>query len=224
MIVDILTTFFSKLKLLFAQTGDNEIGDVENENTEMWSHVGFASRPSKPKPESRDCAQGYVIQNDNHDICIASRDLRGTELLSSLKEGDTALYSGGPDGEGQAKILLQKGSEITLYTTTDGTSGGKACMIRLTGEEIMISNTFGGITINSNGVRIFSVSSGAVGGQVGINGTKVTVTGTKCDLACGNVGLGAAPVLSVVSTASPGSAGPLVLPAALSSTSVFMTP
>src|SRR5262245_39231356 len=85
---DILTTAVDKAtKKITAQLGSVVGKTTDSDGAEWWQHYGLASRP--PKPEAgKQAAQAVVLRTGDHDICVASQDLRGLELYGSIDHGE----------------------------------------------------------------------------------------------------------------------------------------
>ncbi len=142
-----------------AQLG-NAVGQtVDTDSAEWWQHVCFASRPSKPEA-GKQAAQAVVLRKGDHDICIASQDLRGLELYGKLDHGEFAVYAPGPDGTAQARILGKKDGSINIYTTSDNTTDGDSVYVRVAPDGILFNAPWGVIRWDSTGFHILH-SSGA---------------------------------------------------------------
>lgn len=159
---DILTTTVNKVtKKILVQLGDVHKQTTDTDNAEWWQQVGFASRPPKPDAGKK-AAQAVCIRAGDHDICIASQDLRGLDLYGNLDHGETCLYAPGTTGTGQARVLLKKDGSINLYTRKGNTSGGAGMIIQVDAENgaIRLVNDKGyGIIIDSDGVKITAGNS-----------------------------------------------------------------
>lgn len=154
---DILTTTVDKAtKKILAQLGSVTGETTDSDNAEWWQHCGFASRP--PKPEAKKtAAQAVVIKAGDHDIVIASQDLRGLELYGKLDHGETALYSAGDDGKGQARVLLKKDGSVNLYTRKGNAPDGTGMLIQLDakGGAARILNDKGfGLIVDQDGIKL----------------------------------------------------------------------
>ncbi len=167
---DILTTSVNAVTgKILAQIG-NAVGQtVDSDSAEWWQSVGFTSRPSKPEA-GKQAAQAVVLRKGDHDICIASQDLRGLELYGKLDHGETAIYAPGPDGTAQARVLLKKDGSINLYTTSDNTADGDSVYARVAPDGFLFNAPWGTIRWDDTGFHILH-SSGAsfdVGGIYGL--------------------------------------------------------
>ncbi len=162
--VDVLTTVVNATtKKILAQIGDVYHQATDSDNVEWWQHVGFASRPPKPEAKKK-AAQCVVLRCGDHDISIASQDLRGLDLYGNLDHGETCIYAPGEDGTGQARALFKKNGSISLYTRVGNSSTGAGMIIQMDAENdaIRVTNGAGyGIIIDADGVRIFSGSRGS---------------------------------------------------------------
>ncbi len=129
--VDILKSTVDAVtnKILF-QTGDVGGETTDTDNVESWQHVGFASRPSVPVA-GKQAAQAVVIRRGDHDISIASQDLRGLETYGNLKDGETCVYAPGADGNSQGRVIIKADGSVSLYTTDSNTSAGNMVCLRI---------------------------------------------------------------------------------------------
>jgi hypothetical protein len=105
-----------------ATTGDAVSGEVSGPSTQMWQHVGFASKPAFPQPGIAS-AQSLNLVRANGDISIASKDLRDNDIYGNLGPGETCLYARGPLNEGMARVSLKADGSVTLSTTTEPVGG-----------------------------------------------------------------------------------------------------
>ncbi|HVH44838.1 MAG TPA: hypothetical protein VM925_20935, partial [Labilithrix sp.] len=154
---DVLTTTVDKVtKKITAQLGSVVGKTTDTDGAEWWQHYGLATRP--PKPEAgKAAAQAVVVRMGDHDICIASQDLRGLELYGALDHGETCLYSAGADGNGQARVLLKKDGSVSLFTKQGNAAGGTGMIIQLDagGNAIRLLNASGnGIIIDADGIKL----------------------------------------------------------------------
>ncbi len=128
---DVLTTTINeKTKKILAQIGSVLAETTDADNAEWWQHIGFASRPSKPEAKKK-AAQAVVLRAGDHDVIVASQDLRGLELYGNLKAGETCAYAAGEDGLGQARTLWRNDGAITHFTTEGNVAGGKVIYARV---------------------------------------------------------------------------------------------
>lgn len=136
------------------QTGDVVTGQVESDRVESWQHGGFCSMPSNPV-DGKSACQGVVIKRGDLDVCVATRDARGLELAGNLGAGDTTVYAAGPDGTGQARIML-KGSTgtVSLMTTDTNTKSGTACVFEISPTQLAFDAPWGSLVFNNTGLHI----------------------------------------------------------------------
>jgi len=199
--LEVLTTTVNAVtKKILAQLGDVHRETTDTDNAEWWQHVGFASRPPKPEAKKK-AAQVVALRAGDHDICIASQDLRGLELYGNLDHGETCVYAPGETGTGQARVLLKKNGSISLYTRVGNTSTGAGMIIQLDAENdaIRITNGAGhGLIIDSNGVRAFAKAKGGL--TVGSDGKCSLIATEQCQVDGSTVVLGsiAVPVVNSV--------------------------
>jgi phage gp45-like len=188
---DVLTTTVNATtKKITAQLGSVVGKTTDTDNAEWWQHYGFASRP--PKPEAgKEAAQAVVVRMGDHDIVLASQDLRGLELYGALDHGETCIYAAGSDGKGQARVLLKKDGSINIYTKEGNTSGGAgvALMLRADGSVSIATPSKAALLIEADGsIKLFNSSGGiqvkadgsvkvASGGKVEISGASITMGG-----------------------------------------------
>jgi hypothetical protein len=214
--VDVLNTVVdAATKTVLASLGDVLSSGSDSDKAEWWQHVGFISRPPKPKAKQA-AAQVVTLRGGDRDVCIASRDLRGQALAGSLGYGETCVYAPGSDGAGQARILLKSDGSITLYTTSDGTSSGQSVAIQVSQTGIRWVTPWGAMTLDSAGFQV-ALTSGGAAFKVATDGS-VAWTGTKTQAATaqGSLGVAASPATPVVN-------GPIGM-TAVGSTSWFVSP
>jgi hypothetical protein len=154
---DILTTAVDQAtRKITAQLGSVVGKTTDTDNAEWWQHYGFASRP--PKPEAgKQAAQGVVVRMGDHDIVIASQDMRGLELYGSLDHGEVCIYAAGEDGAAQGRVLLKKDGSVSLFTKRGNAAGGTGMLIQLdaAGNAIRLLNASGhGVIIDEEGVAV----------------------------------------------------------------------
>lgn len=210
--IDILKSKVSAVtKAILVQTGDVGNEASEADNVEWWQHAGFVSLPSDPRAKQAAC-QGVIIRRGDHDVCIASRDLRGLELAGQLKPGETCIYGGGALGAAQGRMLIKQNGSINLYTRegNSSTGAGMGIFINPDDDSISIVNSQGfGMLIKSDGVYL---TSGDAGLSLKGNSAKLVATGqTQVDGA--GIILGAVGVPGV-NSALAGPAGITGLPSA----------
>lgn len=176
--IDILGTSVNATNgAISAQTGDSVNGEVECNEAEWWQHVGFASRPSKAEPGKPAC-QAVSIETTGRDVCIASRDIRGTKIYGSLGNGETCVFANGPDGSGTGLVLLSDdGNKATVKVgVKQGNQSG--------GSEVSIAvSSDGKVTVTSGPTVITVDASGTV---------NVQATSMSIDAATVTLGTGAA--------------------------------
>ncbi|WP_437489479.1 hypothetical protein WME75_10790 [Sorangium sp. So ce1014] len=187
---DVLGTTIDSRGVILAQTGDAVNSEVLSDNAEWWQHVGFASRPAKAEPGKRAC-QGITLNQGCNDLCIASRDTRGTKIYGSLKEGEACVYAGGPSNTGTGRILLKDDgttSTITALTQQGNEASGEPILLQLSseGKVVITAGARGAVTIDANGIKLAS----AADVQVGASGN-VAIIGAAMALNAGAISLGA---------------------------------
>ena len=159
---DILnTTVNPATKKILVQLGSVVGKTVDTDAAELWQQYGLASRPPKPVP-GKQAAQGIVLRTSDHDLVIASQDLRGLELYGNLDYGEVAIYSAGEDGNGQARVLLKKDGGIHLYTRKGNTAGGAGMVVQLDAQNgaVRALNDKGyGLIADADGVVLTAGSS-----------------------------------------------------------------
>lgn len=141
-------------------------------------------------------AQAVCWVNNNFWTVLNVRDTRVQSNPGNIQAGEIAIQTLGAQG----RILLKQDSSVNLYTTSDGTSSGDSCGIFVGTESIVISNTFGSITIDSNGITLTSGKASLTlssSGDANLLGTTVNVQGSLASISgeiatC--VGAGAMPV------------------------------
>jgi hypothetical protein len=122
--VDVLGTSQDEQGTILAQTGDVVGETVESDSAEVWQHVGFASRPAKAISGASAC-QAITLNQGSNDLIIATRDLRGSGIYGTLREGETCLYAPGPANHGTGQILLQDDGTTSTITV----KGNGACNV-----------------------------------------------------------------------------------------------
>lgn len=119
---DVLGTKQNEAGTISAQTGDVVGEEVHSDDAEWWQHVGLASRPAKAIAGKSAC-QAVTINQGSNDLIIATRDLRGSGIYGTLREGETCLYAPGPTNTGTGRVLLQDdGTNSTITITANGTT------------------------------------------------------------------------------------------------------
>lgn len=180
--LDVLTTTVNdKTHAIQAQLGDVYRESTDTDNAEVWQQVGFLSRPPKPQA-GKASAQAVTLTAGDHDVVIATRDLRGLELAGAIGFGETILYAAGEDGKGQARILLKKDGTVAIYTLKDNKAGGNGITIQVRPSgEIHIGSPLGGISITDGKITMMSAAGAGVqldSGGVTLTGTAVTANGS----------------------------------------------
>lgn len=177
---DVLTTTVNATtKKITAQLGSVVGKTTDTDNAEWWQHYGFASRP--PKPDAgKEAAQAVVVRMGDHDIVIASQDLRGLELYGALDHGEVCIYAAGPDGTGQARALFKKDGSVSLFSRQGNTPGGTGMLIQLdaTNNALRLLNGSGhGLIIDGDAVTLTTGTAAlslTAGGDVKLVGTGKT--------------------------------------------------
>lgn len=187
---DILTTTInSATKKILAQLGDVQKESSDTDNAEWWQHVGFASRPPKPQ-KGKKAAQACVIKAGDHDVIIASQDLRGLELYGQLGHGESCMYAPGEDGEAQGRILVKGNGSINLFTKAGNDSGGAGMGIFINPDgSISIAGSEGNaVLLKADGsVNVFNASGGI---QVKADGHVKIASSSKVEISGGSITLG----------------------------------
>ena len=207
------TTVSTKTKSIVAQLGDVLTSTVESDAAEWWQHVGFVSRPPKPVAGSSSC-QAVGIRTRDHDIILATKDLRGQTLSGQIGDGETCMYSAGSDGNSQARVLLKGDGSVNVFTRDGNTDSGQAVIIRVDADsKIALQSKHGAIQIDSDGVTLTAGSASlklgsdgrvTLGGQVvQVRGQMVLVAGAVATMVGEN-----ASYLPGVTGAAYGLAGP----------------
>jgi hypothetical protein len=169
---DILGTTVDAAKgTILAQMGSAFDNVVEANKAEWWQHVGFASRPSKPKAsgdpnQGAACCQGIAIRRTDHDIIFGSRDLRSLDVLKNLDHGESAIFAAGPNGTGQAGVYTKGSGAVVLATTDDNTKTGNAVFFKIAPTELRFESPYGKQWQDANGwhLRTWQGASIDVGG------------------------------------------------------------
>lgn len=187
---DILsTTVETTTKKILAQIG-NVVGQtVDSDNVEWWQHYGFASRPPKPEP-GKSAAQAVVLRGGDHDIAIASQDLRGLELYGQLDHGEVCIYAAGEDGNAQARVLLKKNGSINLFTKKGNTADGAGMGIFVDpdGSISLAGGSGAGFQLSAdNSVKLFNAAGSF---QIKADGKMRVASKTKLDISAPAIALG----------------------------------
>lgn len=179
--IGILRTFIADTKAIMAQTGDAATGEVEADNVTWMQHVGLISRPPKPVA-GKQSAEAVSLRFHDHDVIVASRDLRGLELAGQLGEGETCIYAAGPDGQGQARLLVKGDGAIAMYALKGNAPGGDSVTMQLLPSgEIHLAGPFGGMSIVDGKVTMLSASGSGVqldASGVSLLGQTIVANGT----------------------------------------------
>lgn len=196
--IGILRTFIADTKAIMAQTGDAATGEVEADNVTWMQHVGLISRPPKPVA-GKQSAEAVSLRFHDHDVIVASRDLRGLELAGQLGEGETCIYAAGSDGQGQARLLVKGDGAIAMYALKGNAPGGDSVTMQLLPSgEIHLAGPFGGVSIVDG--KVTMMSGAGSGMQLDANG--VSLLGQTI-IANGTVVLGDATGTGVLTQGSP---------------------
>ena len=167
---DILTTTVNAVTgKILAQLGDVHHEDADTDNAEWWQHVGIASRPSKPEA-GKQSAQAVCIKLADHDVCIASQDMRGLDLYGNLGFGETCVYAAGETGTSQARAVWRSDGSINLFTTDDNTADGNAVFFRVAKDGFYFVAPWGTMKFDSSGFHVnhrggAQLSLGAISGM-----------------------------------------------------------
>jgi hypothetical protein len=184
---------------VLAQTGDAASQTSEADDAEWWQHVGLISRPSNPKA-GQTSAEGFTIRRGDRDIITASRDVRGQKLAGSLQPGETCIYAGGADGSAQARLLLKANGSCALYTAKGNAQGGQSVTVQINADgTIYLASPFGGISIDSSGIKLMSAAG--TGAAVALTATGTQIGGLNLALNASSVALGSTPGTGVATLA-----------------------
>lgn len=129
---DILcTTLDLATGVLSAQTGDSTTQTPDVDRAEWWQHTGFSSRPTVPSPGNAAC-QSIVLKRSDRDIILATRDVRGTDILGNLADGETCVYASGAQG----RSVYKADGSINHITTDSNKPDGNSVFIRVGPKEL----------------------------------------------------------------------------------------
>lgn len=144
-------------------------GAADGDRAEWWQHVGFGSRPSKPE-RGKASAETVVWPRSDHDVVLASRDLRGQELAGLLDDGETVVYAAGPDGTAQGRVLLKKDGSVSLFTTDTNAKGGKSVYFRVAPDGFSFVAPWGTLKFDATGLHVLHKSGASfdLGGIYGL--------------------------------------------------------
>lgn len=209
--LDILSSIRDSVtKSLLLNLGNVIDEDPESGEAEYWQHVGFVSRPAKPKTANgKAAAQAVVLRTGGRDAVIATRDLRGQEIAGQLAEGEVCLYAIG-EGDAQGRILLKADGSINLYTREGNTSTGQGMGVFITPSEdsIRIVNSRGhGVIIDAEGVKLLGGAGAALTLLASGGATLVSTGQTQVDGASIVIGSAAIPGVNSALTGVTGVAG-----------------
>ncbi len=201
-----------KTKQIMCQTGDVK-GHADADNVTWMQHVGFASRPADVG-DGESSAQAVVIRQGGRDVCIASHDRRTNTIYGTLAPGETCVFAGGADGEGQARIILKADGSVTMYSKKGNVLGGAGMQIQLDAANgvIRLMNDLGhGLIIDEEGVKLYTNGGGSLkitgGGDISLAGSgAVMIDGGSITLAP-MPGVGAIPAIGNVLHGPTGIAG-----------------
>lgn len=175
--IDVLGTFLdAATNVITAQTGDSTSEAADSKVCEWWQQTGFVSRAAAPTQGGSSC-QALKIKCGDKDIIFATRDTRGAKLSGNLKPGEACVYA----SAGQARTLYKASGAIVDYTTSDNTPTGTEVSSYVGPDKIQLSNQWGSITINAQGITI-STADGTAGlvlapGKATLAGQQVAVSG-----------------------------------------------
>ncbi len=167
--VDILTTTVNRVTgKILAQVGSVTEQTTDGDNIEWWQHVGWASRPSKPDAGSK-AAQGLLVSCGDHDVCIASQDVRCLDQYGNLDFGEFCAYAAGEDGLAQGRIIGKKDGSVAIFTTDDNTKAGRSVYFRVSPDGFLFVAPFGTLRFDETGFHLLHASGasfdlGAIGG------------------------------------------------------------
>lgn len=143
-------------KLLF-QTGDVVKDATDADSVESIQHVGFCSRPSKPKA-GKSAAQCVVLKTSDRDIAIASQDIRALDLYGNLDHGETCMYGAGPDCTAQGRVLIKSDGGVTIFTTSDNTEAGASVYFRVAPDAFQFVAPWGTVKFDATGFHVLHAS------------------------------------------------------------------
>lgn len=177
--IDILkTTLNAVTGKILAQTGDVVGQATDADNVEWWQHVGFASRPAKPEA-GKAAAQAVIFKGGDHDVAIASQDVRGLDIYGNLADGETCVYGPGEDGNSQGRVLIKSDGSVTLYTTDSNTKNGNTVALRIspTGG-LEFTSQWGSLVLDETGFHVKTQAGPRLDmGGISLPGVPPAVTG-----------------------------------------------
>lgn len=130
---DILFSELDKAtQTILCQTGDatNQVTDADV--AELWQQPGFWSLPAPPTQGKPSC-QAIVLKRSDHDIIIATRDLRSSSIYGNLQPGETCV--GASSTASQARSVYKLDGSISHATTDTNKANGNLVIRRLTPSE-----------------------------------------------------------------------------------------
>lgn len=167
--LDVLNTTVNKVTgKILAQLGSVVERKTDADNVEWWQHVSWASRPSKPEAGKK-AAQAVVLSMSDHDVAIASQDVRSLDMYGNLDFGEFCAYAPGEDGNAQARLIGKKDGSIALFTTDDNTKAGKSIFFRVSKDGFLFAAPFGTMKFDKTGFHVnvagvATIDMGVVGG------------------------------------------------------------
>ena len=201
------------------QLGDSTAQTPDSDAAELWQTPGVWSLPAAPTPGQPAC-QAVCLKRSDHDIIIATRDVRNSSIYGNLKPGETCVGA----STGQARTLYKANGSINHIVTSDNTPGGTMFSESLGPDGFSLVTPWGGITINSAGITITAGNAALVltaegdakliGQTASVNGSVAAIAGTVMTM----IGPEATPVTGA--GYGPPGGGPVVL----ASTHVFVSP
>lgn len=176
---------------ILAQTGDVIAEETQSQESVVWQHSGFCSRPPNAIA-GKSSAQAIVLRSSQYDAIVATRDLASQQMYGLLNEGESCLYAAGPDGQSQARVLCKSDGSINLVTTDTNTPKGKTLIHSFSPEGLQIATPWGGIVLNSEGIKMYTNdTSGHMNGWIELKPSgEVVVAATSFKCPSGNVALG----------------------------------
>jgi hypothetical protein len=209
--VDILGTIVDKAtNRVLAFLGDVKAKLADSDRAKWVQHVGWVSLPGLPVA-GKSAAQAVVIRRSDGDVVVGSCDARTLEMYGAIGPGECAMFSGGPDGSAQGRILIKKDGSINLYTRKGNTSGGAGMTISVNAESDQISIVNGngiGLIISDTGIQLTTGGSGA-GLSLGADGSVKLIGTAKVQIDGAGIVLGsiAVPVANAAIHGPAGMAG-----------------
>ncbi len=199
---DILCTQLGALTgTITAQLGDATAGVPDIDEAQWTQTPGVWSLPASPTPDAPVnggiAAQAVTIKCGNRDVVIGVRDVRTNAVYGNLKPGDTCVgASNGPSGGVQdaPRTLYKAAQGAAVVMAKDANGRDVQCYVGR--DKIQLSNAFGAITIDENGVSItagqaalkltpagaaslIGQTASVVGSAVSVAGAVATAIGTN---------------------------------------------